>query len=199
MIKDTYILGVFPVTACQSKTTVLLMCLRKFWELTLPTSPKKSTPIVGSGIHPMAPDMIGIHPRQKHRIFGVWVVMFVIYQILSFTGGVTTKCKRGMTFHFFDLNFFPENWWQDRPIYPGGCNATCIAARIDVYLSCGTKVRSGKCANQRRLVGAREDPLIWYTPLNYFETTAVSPEKCWLGDYLIFWGCFQEISWFQGG
>ena len=138
---------------------------------------------------------------KQHRIFGLWVVICLWSIKFWVSLGVS---QRNVSAAFLKNRWsetFPENWWQEKahklPIYPRV--ATCIAARIDVYLSCGTKVRSGKSANRRRLVGAEEDPLIWYTPLNYFETTAVSPEKCWLGGYLNFWGCFQEISWFQGG
>lgn len=88
---------------------------------------------------------------------------------------------------------FPENWWQEKahklPIYPRV--ATCMAARIDVYLSCGTKVRSGKSANQRRLVGAEEVPLIWYTPLYFFETTNGFPWKMLVGRLPYFFGIFS--------
>lgn len=154
MIKDTYMLGVFPVTGCQSKTILLLLCLRKFWELTW-TPPQKIHTKVGLGstswrymcyLKGLYVTWYDCYTQGSRRIFGLWVVICVIYQILSFTGGVTTKCFLAAFLKNLWSETFLENWWQDRPIYPGGCNATCIAARIDVYLSCGTKVRSGKCA-----------------------------------------------------
>ena len=84
MIKDTYMLGVFPVTGCQSKTTVLFICIRKFWELTW-TPPQKSTPKwdLGSTSWRYMCYLKGLYVTwydcytqgKQHRIFGLWVVI----------------------------------------------------------------------------------------------------------------------------